>query len=163
MRPEGMLAIRRDNMQVEFGFRIVPTQHHANPRRGAQVVGFIELNTLERLAFGAAHFDAVGTGAKRIGSGETPLFVGIEIQRIAVDRQGVRPALGAQGLQLAFDHRAIALHTPVDRRRGIGDLRVFATVQQTVVTPAAHRFRQRGIRRSQNHGHDSQPDQQQKK
>ncbi|MNR05194.1 hypothetical protein D3C85_1212070 [compost metagenome] len=99
------------------------------------------MNTLERLAFGAAHFDAVGTGAKRIGSGETPLFVGIEIQRIAVDRQGVRPALGAQGLQLAFDHRAIALHTPVDRRRGIGDLRVFATVQQTVVTPAAHRFR----------------------
>ncbi|MNI09545.1 hypothetical protein D3C73_626210 [compost metagenome] len=158
-----MLAVGGNDVQIELGLRVVPAQHHTNPRGSAQVVGFIELNALERLAFSATHFDAVGTGAERIGPGETTLVVGVQIQGIAVDRQRVRPTLSTEGLELTFDHRAIALHASVDGRRGIGDLRVFRTIQQTVVAPAAHRLRQPGIRRGQNRGRDSQPDQQQKK
>ncbi|MNO76865.1 hypothetical protein D3C76_679520 [compost metagenome] len=161
-RPERMLAVRGDDVQVELGFRIVPAQHHANPRRSAQVVGFIELHALERLAFGTAHFDAVGTGPECIGPGKTPLIVGVQVQRIAVDRQGMGPALCADGLELALDHRAIALHTAIDGGRGIGDLRVFGTVEQTVEAPAAHRLRQLGTRRGQG-GRTGPADQQQKK
>ena len=43
----------------------------------------------------------------------------------------------------------LRLHTPVDGRRGIGHLRIFRTVEQTVVAPAAHGFRHLRTRRGQ--------------
>jgi len=140
MGEKRVLAVRGDDVQVELGLGIVPAEHHTDLRRGAQVVRFIELHALERLALGTAHFDTVGTGAKRIRPGETPVIVGIQIQWIAVDRQRVRPALIADGLELALNHRAIALNAAINRRRGIGDLRVFTAIKQAVITPATGRF-----------------------
>ena len=71
--------------------------------------------------------------------------------------------LDAEGLEPAFDHRAIALDAAIDRRRGIGDLRVFTAIEQTVITPATGRFRQLGSRRRQQCRRASQADQQPKK
>jgi len=135
-----MLAVRGNDVQVELGLGIIPAEHHADFRRGAQVVRFIELHTLERLTLGTAHFDTVGAGAKRIRPGETPVIVGVQIQWIAVDRQRMRPALMTDSLELALDHRAIALDATIDWRGGIGDLRVFTTIKQAVITPATGRL-----------------------
>ncbi|MNO39118.1 hypothetical protein D3C76_292380 [compost metagenome] len=163
LRPERMLTVRRDNVQIELGFRIVPAQDKTNSRRRAQVICFIKLHALERLALGTDHLDAVGAGAERVRPGKAALVVGVQIQWIAIHRETVRRTHVADGFELALDHRAIALDAAIDRRRRVGDLRVFRAIEQAVVTPATDRLRQLGRRCRQQRGRAGQADQQPKK
>lgn len=139
MRPVGVLAIGGDDMQVELGLRIVPTQHHAHARRQLGAIGLVELYALEDLAVGAADLDAVGAVAERIGADEAPGAVGIERERIAVDHQALG-ALGAdQFAQVSFDQAAAALAAAIDGRSRIGDTRGIGLLEQAGIAPACRR------------------------
>jgi hypothetical protein len=119
LRPESVLAVGRQDMQVDLGARIVPAEDDTQFAARLLGVGFVELQTAARAA-GGDDLDAVAARPERPGLDEASLFVGVQRHVDAVDDQPAGLAILAGLPELPLDQRAVLLAAAVDRRLRIG-------------------------------------------
>ncbi|KFB72625.1 MAG: hypothetical protein AW09_002180 [Candidatus Accumulibacter phosphatis] len=134
-----MLAVGRQDVQIDFGARIVPAKDHAQLAVRLLGMVFIKLQTATSAAWGD-DLDTVAAWPEGPGFDEAPLRIGVQRHVDAVDNQSAGRAILARLPQLSFDQGAIFLSTTIDRRFRVSrDDRRFLVFGETAVTPAAAR------------------------
>jgi hypothetical protein len=139
LRPESVLAVGRQDVQIDFGMRVVPAENDAQPAACLLGMVFVELQAAARAA-GGDDFDAVAARPECPGFDEAPLLVGIQRHVDAVDDQPAGLAILAGLPELPFDQRAILLAAAIDRRLRVSrDDGRFPILGERAVAPATAR------------------------